>query len=55
MVKCRIFNIDIRLGLYIAIFQKLEYPKKTTDRLQVTDKLLSHNTPLHDRDSNSQL
>jgi purine-nucleoside phosphorylase len=36
----------------------LEYLEKTTDLLQVTDKLLSHNvvssTPRHERDSNSQ-
>ena len=40
-------------------WRKLEYPEKTTDLPQVTDKLLSHNvvsrTPRHKRNSNSQL
>jgi len=35
-----------------------EYPEKTTNLLQVTDKLLSHNvvssTPCHKWESNSQ-
>jgi hypothetical protein len=38
---------------------KQEYPEKTTDLLQDTDKTLSHNvvssTPRHKQDSNSQL
>jgi hypothetical protein len=40
-------------------WRKPEYPKKTNDLPQVTDKLLSHNvvssTPRHEWDSNSQL
>jgi len=40
-------------------WRKPEYPEKTTDLSQVTDKLLSYNvvssTPRHDWDSNSQL
>ena len=40
-------------------WKKPDYPKKTTDLSEVTDKLLSQNvvssTPLHEWDSNSQL
>jgi hypothetical protein len=40
-------------------WKKLEYPKKTPDLSEVTDKFLSQNvvssTPLHEWDSNSQL
>ena len=40
-------------------WKKLEYPKKTPDLSEVTDKFLSENvvssTPLHEWDSNSQL
>ena len=40
-------------------WRKPEYPEETTDQLQVTDKLLSHNvgltTPRHERGLNSQL
>jgi hypothetical protein len=39
-------------------WMKPEYPEKTTNLMQVTDKLLSHkvvlNTPHHEWDSNSQ-
>jgi hypothetical protein len=42
----------------LLLWQKLEYPEKTTDLWQVTEKLLSHNvlssTPLHAWGSNSQ-
>ena len=39
-------------------WRKLEYPEKTTDMPQVTDKLLSYNialsTPRYERDSKSR-
>ena len=47
-------------GGQVYWWRKPEYPEKTTDLLQVTDKLnVSHNVvssiPLHEWDSNSQL
>ena len=49
-------NISDMLWLSVSLVEKSE--EKTTDLLQVTDKLLSHNvvssTPRHERDSNSK-
>ena len=51
-------NIQLYRGRQLYWCMKLEYPEKTTNLLQVTDKLLSHNvvssTPRHEQDSNSQ-
>jgi hypothetical protein len=52
------FIIEVRcltplstISQLLLLWQKLEYPEKTTDLWQVTEKLLSHNvlssTPLH--------
>jgi len=50
-------NISDMLWLSVSLVEKCG--EKTTDLLQVTDKLLSHNvvssTPRHERDSNSLL
>jgi hypothetical protein len=50
-------NISDMLWLSVSLVEKSG--EKTTDLLQVTDKLLSHNvvssTPRHERDSNSLL
>ena len=52
----RIFHLH-RGGQFYC-WRKLEYPEKTTDLLQLIDKLLSHNviscTPSHQFDSSSQ-
>jgi hypothetical protein len=46
-------------GCHFYYWKKPEYPEKTADLLQVTDKFLSQNvasiTPCHERGSNSQL
>jgi hypothetical protein len=50
-------NISDMLWLSVSLVEKSG--EKTTDLLQVTNKLLSHNvvssTPRHERDSNSLL
>jgi hypothetical protein len=50
---------DISTSIHWLIWRKPEYPGKTTDLSQVTDKFLSHNvvssTSRHGRGSNSQL
>jgi hypothetical protein len=56
-VKRKFINSDNHKFQLLLLWQKLEYPEKTTDLLQVTEKLLSHNvlssTPLHAWGSNS--
>ena len=52
------FNTTFKNISVTVLWRKLEYPEKTTDLSQVTEKLLSHNilssTPRHAWGSNSQ-
>jgi len=52
-------NISVISWRPIYWRRKSEYPEKTTDLSQVSDKLLSHNvsssTPQHEQDSNWKL
>ena len=52
-------NISVISWRSVLLLEKTEYTEKTTDLLQITDKLLSHNvvssTPCYERCSNSQL
>jgi hypothetical protein len=53
------YDISVILWRSVLLVEKTEYPEKTTNLLQVNDKLLSRNvvssTPRHERGSNSQL
>ena len=56
-----IFQLLVYRGRQFHWWRKPEYPEKTTDLPQVTDKLdhihciVVSNTPRHERDWNSQL
>jgi hypothetical protein len=48
-------NISVISWRQFYWWRKPEYPEKTTDLSQVTDKTLSHNVVSREWDSNSQL
>jgi hypothetical protein len=59
VLNATFYDISVILWRSVLLVEKTEYPEKTTNLLQVNDKLLSRNvvssTPRHERGSNSQL
>jgi hypothetical protein len=51
----RVFDMFTSKLLFLSASPIKEYPEKTTDLSQVTDKTLSHNVVSREWDSNSQL